>query len=165
MVGSLVIAEGEQRTPEGYESRLSPLGRFFGFPTSYPADARSGLRLAVELNGGWGVPGCRIHHGLGSITHPAVSSILPSGLMNFCPRTWWEAASAKHWFGDTPGCLLPIIVVIGCATMRGVGDAGADRGIETIPRPRKVGTRKVRSGHKPSHVRDRGGFKPWSRLA
>ena len=58
--------------------------------------------------------------------------------MNFCPRTWWEAASAKHWFGDTPGCLLPIIVVIGCATMRGVGDAGADRGIETIPRPRKV---------------------------
>ena len=44
MVSSFVIAEGEQRTPEGYESRLSPLGRFFGFPTSYVgrrwADAR-----------------------------------------------------------------------------------------------------------------------------
>jgi hypothetical protein len=38
MVSSLVIAEGEQRTPEGYESRLGPLDRFFGFPTSYVGD-------------------------------------------------------------------------------------------------------------------------------
>ena len=30
-----MIAEGEQRTPERYESCLGPLGRFFGFPTSY----------------------------------------------------------------------------------------------------------------------------------
>jgi len=39
MVSSFVIAEGVQRTPEGYESCLSPLGRWL--PTPYRRPMRA----------------------------------------------------------------------------------------------------------------------------
>ena len=54
MVSSFVIAEGEQRTPEGYESRLRPLDCFFGFPTSYVESLL--LRQAAEEGGRYGDP-------------------------------------------------------------------------------------------------------------
>ena len=63
-----MIAEGEQRTPEGYESRLGPLGRFFGFPTSYVGNlllrqwAEEGGMVAnpVSPSDACGMAGCAI---------------------------------------------------------------------------------------------------------
>src|SRR5262249_33866811 len=59
MVSSFVIAEGkqrtaegygsQQRTPEGYRSRLGPVGYFFVFPTSYVGNPL--LRQAAEEGG------------------------------------------------------------------------------------------------------------------
>ena len=46
MVSSFVISEGEQRTLEGYGSRLRPLDCFFGFPTGYVAAEEGGHGLA-----------------------------------------------------------------------------------------------------------------------
>jgi len=45
-----VIAEGEQRTPEGYGSRLRPLDCFFGFPTGYVAAEEGGHGLANPVH-------------------------------------------------------------------------------------------------------------------